>query len=226
MFDLAHWQMIQHDLIPWRVLRPVEVVAVTKGQSVAALREAMAAGVRVFGESYVQEALAKQRALAGADVEWHFIGRLQSNKTGLIAEHFDWVHGVTNGHQAERLSRARLLLGKGPLQVCLQVNLSGETSKSGLAEPQVEPCLRALQGLTGLVVRGLMTLPEPPADEGEGYTRQRFRALRQLAESLCQRGYKLDTLSMGMSDDYQIALEEGATWVRVGTLLFGAREKR
>ncbi len=226
MFDVLQWQKLQHDVAPWRALRDVQVVAVSKGQSVASMRQAWDAGVRHLGESYVQEALDKQRELSDLALTWHFIGRIQSNKARPIAEHFDWVHGVTNLAQAERLARAREATGRAPLSVCLQVNLSGEGSKGGMAAQDVEAHLPSMLLLRGMVVRGLMTLPEPVATQGEAQIRQRFRTLRQLAEALRASGFAIDTLSMGMSNDYRIALEEGATLLRVGTRLFGTRESQ
>ena len=203
--------------------RTVTLVAVSKTQPAARLREAFALGLTVFGENYLQEALEKQAALADLPIEWHFIGPLQSNKTRSVAEHFAWVHSVDRLKLAERLSAQRpphLPL----LQVCLQVNVSGEDSKSGVAPAQVVELAQAVHALPGLCLRGLMAIPEPSADAG--LLRDRFALLRTLQQQLVAAGLPLDTLSMGMSADYALAIEEGATHVRIGSALFGARPPR
>jgi pyridoxal phosphate enzyme (YggS family) len=200
--------------------RPLCLVAVSKTQPPERLREAFAAGQRVFGENYLQEALAKQAALAELPIEWHFIGPMQSNKTRQVAEHFDWVHSVDRIKLAERLSQQRPLQ-LPPLQVCLQVNVSGEISKSGVAPSEVEALAHAVSRLPRLCLRGLMAIPEPSPDQA--LLRARFRLLRELLVSLVAGGLPLDTLSMGMSADYAVAIEEGATMVRIGSALFGAR---
>lgn len=205
--------------------RPSEAVtllAVSKTQPAARVEQAHAAGQRAFGENYVQEALAKMDALAGKPLEWHLIGPLQSNKTRLAAERFDWVHTIESERIARRLSAQRPA-GLAPLQVLVQVNVAGEASKSGVA-PEAAPALaRAVAALPRLRLRGLMAIPEPTADMA--LQRARFRALRELLERLRREGLDLDTLSMGMSDDLEAAIAEGATIVRVGTAIFGAREK-
>ncbi|BCU08181.1 YggS family pyridoxal phosphate-dependent enzyme [Allochromatium tepidum] len=199
----------------------VVLIAVSKKQSAAAIRAAHAAGQRAFGESYLQEALDKQVRLADlGDIEWHFIGRIQSNKTRRIAAHFDWVHGVADAAHARRLSEQRPA-SRQPLNVCLQVNLSGETSKGGVAPDAVGALLEQCRELPGLRVRGLMTLPAPSEDETE--QRRPFRALRELRDRLATPDCPLDVLSMGMSDDLEAAILEGATQVRIGTAVFGAR---
>lgn len=203
--------------------RPVTVLAVSKGQSAAVIREAHAAGQRVFGESYLQEALEKQAQLQDLALEWHFIGPLQSNKTRPIAQHFHWVHGVTRLKIAERLSEARQEAGLPPLNICLQVNLSGESSKAGVAPEALATLADAVAELPGLRLRGLMTLPEPTPDTA--LQRQRFAALRSLQATLNARGHALDTLSMGMSQDFASAIAEGSTIVRIGTTIFGDRQK-
>lgn len=223
MFDLQRWQQI-HQEIAERVTYPVRVVAVTKGHPLIDLEQARANGVRLFGESYLQEALEKRRSLATADVEWHFIGRIQSNKTRLIAENFDWVHALMEHGHAQRLSRAREAAGLPPLSVCVQVNLSGEPSKGGVTREALPALLDGLVGLPGIRVRGLMTLPEPASKITASSSRQRFRQLRELRDQCVERGYAMDSLSMGMSADYREALDEGATLLRLGTLLFGSRE--
>ena len=200
--------------------RPVGLVAVSKTQAAGRLREAFAAGLRVFGENYLQEALAKQQALADLAIEWHFIGPLQSNKTRAVAEHFAWVHSVDRLRLAQRLSDQRPP-DMPPLQVCLQVNVSGEASKSGVAPAELAALAHAVADLPGLRLRGLMAIPEPTPDQA--LLRARFRQLRELRDGLAAAGLPLDTLSMGMSADYAVAIEEGATLVRIGALLFGAR---
>jgi pyridoxal phosphate enzyme (YggS family) len=197
----------------------VRLLAVSKTFSDTAIRAAAAAGQRAFGENYVQEALAKMAALSDLDLEWHFIGPLQSNKTRAVAEHFDWVHSVDRMRIAERLSAARA--GRPALQVCLQVNTSGEASKGGVAPEEAADLAAAVARLPHLRLRGFMTLPEPTQDAV--LLRGRFRLLRQLRDAANARGLTLDTLSMGMSDDLEAAILEGATIVRVGSAIFGTR---
>jgi PLP dependent protein len=206
--------------------RPVESVtllAVSKTFGPAAVREAATAGARCFGENYVQEGIAKIAALADlrAHLEWHLIGPVQSNKTRSVAEHFDWVHTVDRLKLAQRLNEQRPA-DAAPLQVCLQVNISGEASKSGLAPADVAAVAQAVAALPRLRLRGLMAIPEP----AEGYDAQRVphRALRELLAGLNARGLALDTLSMGMSADLEAAVAEGATLVRIGTAIFGSRD--
>jgi hypothetical protein len=205
-----------------RDVRSVTLLAVSKTQGAQAVREAAAAGQRAFGENYVQEALDKIAALADLrpQLEWHLIGPLQSNKTRPVAEAFDWVHSVDRLKIAQRLSEQRPVT-LPPLNLCLQVNTSGEASKSGLAPGDVLPLARAVAALPGLKLRGLMAIPEPAGD----YEAQRVphRALRELLEQLRAHGLALDTLSMGMSTDIEAAIAEGATIVRVGTAVFGER---
>jgi len=198
----------------------IALLAVSKTFGAAQIRECHAAGQRAFGENYVQEAVEKITELAGSDIEWHMIGPIQSNKTRAIAEHFHWVHGVERGKIAQRLNDARPA-HLPPLNVCLQVNVSGETSKSGIA-PGMEILLAdAVAALPRLKLRGLMAIPEPAPDVT--LRRRRFALLRELKEALVARGHPLDTLSMGMSDDLEDAIAEGATLVRVGTAIFGKR---
>ena len=207
-----------------RACRPagsVVLIAVSKKQSAEAIRAAHAAGQRAFGESYLQEALDKQALLVDlSDIEWHFIGRIQSNKTRQIAAHFDWVHGVADLGHARRLSEQRPA-SRPPLNVCLQINLSGEASKGGVEPDEVGALLEQCRELPGLRVRGLMTLPALSEDETE--QRRPFRALRELRDRLATPDCPLDVLSMGMSDDLEAAILEGATQVRIGTAVFGAR---
>jgi PLP dependent protein len=202
----------------------VTLLCVSKTQPAEAVRAAHAAGERCFGENYVQEGLDKIATLADlrAGLEWHLIGPLQSNKTRPVAEAFDWVHSVDRLKIAQRLSEqrpARL----PPLQLCLQVNISGEASKSGLAPAEVPAVAAAVAALPRVRLRGLMAIPAPA--EGEAAQRAPLQALRELLEALNrdQPGLALDTLSMGMSADLAPAIAEGATIVRIGTAIFGAR---
>lgn len=195
----------------------VQLLAVSKTQPADAIRQASAAGQRDFGENYLQEALEKQTDLRDLPLIWHFIGPIQSNKTKLIAEHFDWVHSVDRLKIAQRLSDQRPP-ELAPINVCLQVNVSGEASKSGCDPQDVPELARAIAALPRLHLRGLMAIPEPTDDPAE--QRAAFARLRQLQSEL---ELELDTLSMGMSQDLEAAIAEGATWVRIGTALFGAR---
>lgn len=204
--------------------RPEEItlVAVSKGFPAACVAEAYSAGQRVFGENYAQEAVEKITQLADLPLEWHFIGPIQSNKTRPIAERFQWVHSVERVKIAQRLNDARPA-ELPPLEVCIQVNVSGEASKHGVA-PGEEPALaEAIVRLPRLRLRGLMAIPEPTADLA--LQRRRCALLRERKEALAARGFALDTLSMGMSDDLEAAILEGATMVRVGTAIFGHRTR-
>jgi len=196
----------------------VRLLAVSKTKPAGALREASACGLRDFGENYLQEALAKQAELADLDLTWHFIGPIQSNKTRAIAEHFAWVHSVDRLKIAQRLAEQRPA-GLPPLNVCLQVNVSGEASKSGCDPEALAELAGAVAGLPNLRLRGLMAIPEPTDDPAAQHAA--FARLRELRDAL---GLDLDTLSMGMSHDLEAAIAEGATWVRIGTALFGARD--
>jgi pyridoxal phosphate enzyme (YggS family) len=200
----------------------VALMAVSKTFDDAAVRTAADAGQRVFGESYVQEALAKMDALADrrAALEWHFIGPLQSNKTRPVAERFDWAHAVDRLKIAQRLSEQRPA-DLPPLQVCIQVNISGEASKSGVLPADALALAQAVAALPGLRLRGLMAIPE--ASDDFERARRPFAALRALLDTLRAEGLPVDTLSMGMSGDLGAAIAEGATLVRVGTAIFGAR---
>ncbi len=205
--------------------RPVDSVtllAVSKTFPAPAVREAFAAGQRAFGENYVQEALDKIAELGDlrAQIEWHLIGPLQSNKTRPVAAAFDWVHSVDRLKIAQRLSEQRPA-DLPPLQLCLQVNISGEASKSGLLPAELLAVAQAVAVLPRVRLRGLMAIPEPAADEAA--QRAPHRALRDLLASLNDAGLQLDTLSMGMSADLEAAVAEGATIVRVGTAIFGGR---
>ncbi|MFI7835147.1 YggS family pyridoxal phosphate-dependent enzyme [Pseudomonas asiatica] len=196
----------------------VQLLAVSKTKPASAIREIHAAGVCDFGENYLQEALTKQQALSDLPLIWHFIGPIQSNKTKAIAEHFDWVHSVDRLKIAQRLSEQRPA-GLPPLNICLQVNVSGEDSKSGCTPADLPALAKAVAALPNLRLRGLMAIPEPTDDRAA--QEAAFATLRQLQEGL---GLGLDTLSMGMSHDLEAAIAQGATWVRIGTALFGARD--
>ena len=205
-----------------RTPESVRLLAVSKTLPVASVREAAACGQRIFGENYLQESLPKIAALAELDLEWHFIGPLQSNKTRAVAEHFHWAHTICREKIAARLSAQRPP-GMPPLQVCLQVNVSGEAAKSGVAPGEVPALARAVAVLPGLELRGLMAIPE--ASDDTALLRRRYALLRQLLAQLNGEGMALDTLSMGMSHDLEAAIAEGATIVRIGTAIFGARLK-
>jgi PLP dependent protein len=201
----------------------VQLIAVSKTFPAGAVREAAEAGQRDFGESYAQEALAKIQALSDLPLVWHFIGPIQSNKARAIAQAFQWVHSLDREKIADRLAEARPA-HLPPLNVCVQVNVSGEASKSGVA-PQAVPALaKHVAALPRLALRGLMAIPEPTPDAR--LQRQRFRLLRELKDELARAGLALDALSMGMSADLEAAIAEGATLVRVGTAIFGERAVR
>ena len=206
-----------------RAPQSARLLAVSKTFGPEAVLEAVAAGQRAFGENYLQEGLDKIRSLqeAGAPaLEWHFIGPIQSNKTRPIAEHFAWTHTVDREKIAQRLSEQRPA-GMAPLQICLQVNISGETSKSGVAPEELAALAHKVAALPNLVLRGLMAIPEPAVEFAQ--QRAAFARLRVLYEQLRADGLALDTLSMGMSADLRAAVVEGATIVRVGSAIFGSR---
>jgi len=199
----------------------VDLVAVSKTFPAEHIREAHAAGHAAFGENHVQEGVQKITQLRALPLAWHYIGPVQSNKTAAIAEHFQWVHSVEREKVARRLNDARR---EGqPLEVCIQVNISGEASKSGAVPAEVEALAAAVTRLPRLRLRGLMAIPEPTSDPA--LQRRRFAQVRELHEALIARGYALDVLSMGMSDDLEAAIAEGATLVRVGTAIFGERDR-
>ncbi|WP_298622328.1 YggS family pyridoxal phosphate-dependent enzyme [uncultured Zoogloea sp.] len=198
----------------------IRLLAVSKTWPAESVREAAAAGQHAFGENYVQEGVAKVEALADLGLEWHFIGPLQSNKTRPVANSFAWVHSIDRLKIAQRLSEQRDVF-LPPLQVCIQVNVSGEESKSGVSPAELPELARAVTALPRLKLRGLMTIPEPTSDVA--LQRSRFAMLRQLMDDLRTDGLDLDTLSMGMSDDLEAAIAEGSTMVRVGTAIFGSR---
>lgn len=210
-----------------RPAQSVQLLAVSKTRPPQDLREAAATGQRAFGENYLQEALEKIEALSDIpDIEWHFIGPIQSNKTRDIAERFDWAHSVDRLKIARRLGDQRPE-GMPPLNLCLQVNIDAEASKAGIAPEDVAELADSIMTLPGVRLRGLMAIPDP--DQPEDSLRERFRALAALLLQLNTRypeATDLDTLSMGMSGDLEMAIKEGATLVRIGTALFGAREQK
>jgi len=198
----------------------VSLLAVSKTKPVSDLLAAYAAGQRAFGENYLQDALPKIQAIHESGIEWHFIGRLQSNKTADISRNFSWVHSVDRFKHAQRLSAQRPD-GLPPLQVCLQVNLSGEISKGGVTPQDLAKLATAVAGLSRITLRGLMTMPNP--NSSAVAQRADFASLRGLLGELQGVGLDLDTLSMGMSSDMEAAIAEGSTLVRIGTDIFGAR---
>lgn len=196
----------------------VELVAVSKTRSAAELMQAYLAGQRHFGENYLQEALAKQAALGACNITWHFIGPIQANKTKAIAQHFTWVHSVDRLKIAQRLSEQRPV-HMPPLQVCLQVNISQESTKSGIMLHELPGRVAEVRALPRLVLRGVMVIPEPVTEVA--CQRQSFKMLHDAVVQL--QLPELDTFSMGMSDDFDAAIAEGSTLVRIGTALFGTR---
>ncbi len=201
----------------------VKLLAVSKLQSVERIQQVLQAGQLALGENYVQEALEKILALTTEKIEWHFIGSVQTNKTKIIAQHFSWVHSIDNLAHAKRLSRQRpgeLL----PLNVCIQVNVDEEATKGGVTLSELPALAQAIAQLPGLVLRGLMTIPA--ARPNFELQCEPFRKLRLALQALQTQGLILDTLSMGMSNDYLAAIAEGATIIRLGTAIFGERIKR
>jgi hypothetical protein len=201
----------------------IRLLAVSKTWPLASVLEAADAGQLAFGENYVQEGIEKVTATTGRHLEWHFIGPLQSNKSRAVAEHFDWVHSIERLKIAERLSAQRPAT-LPPLQVCIQVNVSGEASKSGCAPDEALALCQAVAALPGLQLRGLMAIPEPTDDPAA--QRAPFRQVREIYDHIRAAGLPLDTLSMGMSHDLEAAVAEGATIVRIGTAIFGERNYR
>lgn len=199
----------------------VNLLAVSKTQPAAQIRAAFEAGQLAFGENYVQEGVEKAIELRDLNLQWHFIGPLQSNKTRLVAQHFSWIHSIDRLKIAQRLAEQRDIY-LPPLQICLQINVSGEESKSGIHPDELPELAQAVAALPRLNLRGLMCIPEPT--EELAILRSRFALLRELKDSLNTRyNMALDTLSMGMSHDIETAILEGSTCVRVGTAIFGQR---
>lgn len=199
----------------------VTLLAVSKTQPADIVREAYAAGQTQFGENYLQEALQKQNQLTDLPIEWHFIGPIQSNKTQFIAQHFAWVHSVDRIKIAQRLNDARPP-HLPPLQVCIQTNISDESTKSGASADELLALAQAFANFPRLTLRGLMAIPAPTKDIET--QRAQFKAVKKAYEMLINHGFKLDTLSIGMSEDYLVAIEEGATIVRIGSKIFGERK--
>ena len=203
-----------------RQAESITLLAASKTNPHERLREAFEAGQTIFGENYLQEALVKIAALQDLPIEWHFIGPIQSNKTKRIAENFAWVHSIDRKKIADRLSKDRPE-SLPPLQICLQVNVSGEDSKSGIAPEEILDLAAHVVELPNLKLRGVMAIPE--LTRATALQRSQFRMVREAYDQLKQAGYDVDTISMGMSEDLDIAIEEGATMVRVGTAIFGPR---
>jgi pyridoxal phosphate enzyme (YggS family) len=201
--------------------RCVTIVAVSKRKSPAAVIEAHAAGLDNFGENYVQEGIGKMEAVAPLELNWHFIGRIQSNKTSAIAERFDWVHTLDRERVASRLSAQRPEMAP-PLNVLIQLNLHREPQKGGVEAREIASLAEHIAGLPRLTLRGLMSMPPAGLDADE--SREHFLQVVAEADRLQRRGFDIDTLSMGMSRDFELAVECGATCVRIGTALFGARD--
>jgi PLP dependent protein len=201
-------------------LNPPSLLAVSKGMPESDIRRAFSVGQLEFAESYVQEAVTKIVATQDLPIVWHFIGPIQSNKTSTIAENFSWVHSVDRIKIAARLSAARPVQLES-LNICIQINSSGEASKSGVAPAQLAALAEEIAALPGLKLRGLMAIPAPSKHFDE--QRHAFQLVREQFEALCRAGFALDTLSMGMSDDLDAAIAEGTTMVRVGTAIFGPR---
>ncbi|QKT04241.1 YggS family pyridoxal phosphate-dependent enzyme [Ectothiorhodospiraceae bacterium 2226] len=216
----VHQRMRAAEAAAGRPPGDTHLLAVSKYQPAAAIRALAARGQRDFGESYAQEALEKMGALRDLDLTWHYIGPLQSNKTRAVAEHFHWAHSLDSLKLAERLNAQRPA-ALPPLEVCLQVNLSGEAQKRGVAPSELPALAHAVAALPRLRLRGLMTLPR--RSEGGEAQRAPFRALREARERLRAEGLALDVLSMGMSEDLEAAIMEGSDWIRIGTALFGER---
>jgi hypothetical protein len=203
-----------------RDVRSVTLLAVSKGQDLERMRAALAIGLTEFGENYVDEALAKISALEGSGARWHFIGRLQANKTRAVATHFEWVHGVDRLRIAQRLSEQRPFHAP-PLNLCVQVHIEEDPAKGGVAPAELLPLLQSIAQLPRIALRGLMCMLPYGMDEAN--QRDAFGRMAALLRAACNAGLRLDTLSMGMSADFESAIREGATIVRVGTALFGDR---
>jgi len=203
--------------------REVTIVAVSKSQPASSIRAAAAAGCGDFGENYVREAIAKMDELGDMAATWHFIGQIQTNKARDVAERFDWVHGIDRARAAAALSKARPA-ERGPVNVCLQVNISGEATKGGVRPDEVVALGREVALMPNIRLRGLMGMASPSGDAAT--QRAEFAMLRRGLEALRAEGIAADTLSMGMSDDFPAAIAEGATMIRIGTALFGARQRK
>lgn len=199
----------------------VTLLAVSKAQAAEKIREAYDAGQICFGENYLQEAITKQSLLEDCNIEWHFIGPIQSNKTALIAKHFDWVHSVDRLKVVNRLAAARTN-DMPPLNLCIQINSSDEASKSGISVQDVQHVAKAITQLPTLKLRGIMAIPAPTLNIETQHAQ--FKKVNDIFMQLKKDGFDIDTLSIGMSNDYVVAIQEGATIVRIGSAIFGARQ--
>jgi pyridoxal phosphate enzyme (YggS family) len=200
----------------------VQLIAISKAQNLESIKSAIRAGQRAFGESYAQEAAEKIRELQDPSLEWHFVGRIQTNKTKFIANNFSWVHSLANIKLALKLNEYRKKSNLTPLNVCIQVNLQKELSKEGIYLEHLVSLAKTINKFSHLHLRGLMAIPKP---ENEfSIQRKNFKQLHQILENLRALGLQLDTLSMGMSEDYEAAIAEGGTMIRIGTTIFGKRE--
>ncbi len=199
----------------------VSLLAVSKAQTAEKIREAYLAGQQSFGENYCQEAINKQTLLEDCNIDWHFIGPIQSNKTLLIAQHFNWVHSIDRIKVAHRLASARPT-NMLPLNVCIQINSSQEASKSGATTQEIEQLASTITQLPMLKLRGIMSIPTPTSDIAIQHSQ--FKTVHDTFEQLKQHGFDVDTLSIGMSNDYVAAIQEGATIVRIGSAIFGTRQ--
>ncbi len=228
MIDIAskiqqcHKQIAELSAQYQRSANSVQLLAVSKGQSIDKIKQAVAYGQRTFAENYIQEALDKMQELAEFDLQWHFIGRVQSNKAKLIAEHFAWLHSLMSEKLAVRLNAFRTD-GMEPLNVCLQVNISNEANKQGLQLAEVEALAANIKALPKLQLRGLMGMAAADIDFDEQC--RQFNLLTECFAMLQKKGYKLDTLSMGMSHDMDAAIASGSTMLRIGRAIFGEREQ-
>ncbi len=219
-------QVIQENILNAKLTtnrnQNVQLLAVSKTQSTEKIREAYIAGQISFGENYAQEAINKKSLLEDCNIDWHYIGPIQSNKTQLIAQHFSWVHTVSRLKIALRLANARPA-DLPPLNICIQVNSSNEPTKNGIQLQEVADLATEIVKLPTLKLRGLMTIPAPTQDIAKQHAQ--FKIIHDVFVNLQQQGFKIDTLSMGMSDDYVAAIQEGATIVRIGSAIFGTRPK-
>ena len=220
--DLIEAQIRQVEQQSARAQNSVQLLAVSKGQPVEKIREAFLAGQQAFGENYLQEALEKIEMLHDLAIEWHFIGDVQTNKTRLIAENFAWVHGVTRLKVAERLNQQRPA-NLPPLNCCIEINISEEPSKAGIAADAVFSLAEQIQALPNINLRGLMTIAKQTNDHAQQLSY--FTKMAELFQTAKAQGFNFDTLSMGMSSDYRAAIAAGSTMVRIGTAIFGPREK-
>jgi len=204
-----------------RLPHSVRLIAISKSQRLEAMEAAIAAGQIAFGESYLQEALAKMKCLCHQRIEWHFVGGIQANKAKSIAIHFSWVHSLSTLKTAIRLNHYRQEANLTPLNVCIQVNLQKEVNKLGVYLEDLIVLAKSINKLPYLHLRGLMAIPKPEIDVAR--QRENFKRLRLTLEKLTQLGLPLDTLSMGMSDDFAAAIAEGANFIRIGSAIFGKR---